>query len=98
MNDPLIWLPKQKVLADNGDAIGLQKSSNIWVDHCDLSSDLSHDKDYYDGLLDITHAVDRVTVSYNKFSNHVSYRLESRIYVLFLTLYVIVEGLPRWSL
>ena len=29
----------------------------------DLSSDRDHDKDYYDGLLDITHAADFVTVT-----------------------------------
>lgn len=33
-----------KVLADTGDAIGIQASKNVWVDHVDLSSDMSHDK------------------------------------------------------
>ncbi|EEB95458.1 hypothetical protein MPER_05573 [Moniliophthora perniciosa FA553] len=37
-----------KVLADAGDAIGIQASSQVWVDHVDLSSDKDHDKDYYD--------------------------------------------------
>ncbi|KAI1342975.1 pectate lyase a [Xylariaceae sp. FL0016] len=59
-----------KVLADNGDAIGIQASNNVWVDHCDLSSDLDHDKDYYDGLCDITHASDYVTVSNTYFHDH----------------------------
>ncbi|KAH8826454.1 polysaccharide lyase family 1 protein [Flagelloscypha sp. PMI_526] len=59
-----------KVLADAGDAIGIQASSKIWVDHCDLSSDLDHDKDYYDGLLDITHGVTGLTATYNKLYNH----------------------------
>ncbi|KAI3613983.1 pectate lyase a [Moniliophthora roreri] len=44
-----------KVLAEAGDAIGVQAASKVWIDHVDLSSDLDHDKDYYDGLLDITH-------------------------------------------
>lgn len=61
-----------KVLADNGDAIGIQKSSNVWVDHCDLSSDQSHDKDYYDGLLDVTHASEWVTISNTYLHDHVS--------------------------
>jgi pectate lyase len=52
-----------KVLADNGDAIGIQAASNVWVDHCDLSSDQNNGKDYYDGLCDITHASDYITVS-----------------------------------
>ena len=34
-----------KVLASAGDAIGIQAASNVWVDHCDLSSDRDHDKD-----------------------------------------------------
>ena len=59
-----------KVLADNGDAIGIQASQNIWVDHCDLSSDLTHDKDYYDGLLDITHASDYVSVTNTYLHDH----------------------------
>ncbi|KAG2415914.1 pectate lyase B precursor [Aspergillus terreus] len=53
----------KKVLADNGDAIGVQYSNNVWIDHCDVSSDMDHDKDYYDGLIDLTHAADYVTIS-----------------------------------
>ncbi len=34
----------QKVLADVGDAIGIQSASQVWVDHVDLSSDRDHDK------------------------------------------------------
>ncbi|CAI7594499.1 unnamed protein product [Penicillium glandicola] len=60
----------KKVLADNGDAIGVQKSTNVWIDHCDVSSDLDHDKDYYDGLIDITHAADYVTVSNTFIHDH----------------------------
>ncbi|KAK3695989.1 hypothetical protein LTR37_018207 [Vermiconidia calcicola] len=58
------------VLADNNDAIGIQESTNVWIDHCDLSSNMEHDKDYYDGLLDITHASDYVTVSNTYFHDH----------------------------
>ncbi|KAH8672484.1 pectin lyase fold/virulence factor [Ilyonectria robusta] len=59
-----------KVVADNGDAIGIQASTNVWVDHCDLSSDRDNGKDFYDGLLDITHAADWVTVSNTYFHDH----------------------------
>jgi pectate lyase len=52
------------------DAITVQSSTRVWVDHNDLSSDLTHGKDYYDGLLDITHAADYVSVSWNKFHDH----------------------------
>ena len=33
-----------KVNADVGDALGIQESKQVWVDHVDLSSDKSHDK------------------------------------------------------
>jgi len=59
-----------KVLADNGDAIGVQLSTNVWIDHVDVSSDLAHDKDYYDGLIDLTHAADFVTVSNSYIHDH----------------------------
>jgi pectate lyase len=52
------------------DAITVQTATNVWIDHNDLSSDLTHGKDYYDGLLDITHASDFVSVSWNKFHDH----------------------------
>ncbi|KAG4444161.1 hypothetical protein IFR05_000390 [Cadophora sp. M221] len=60
----------QKVLADNGDAIGVQISTNVWIDHCDVSSDRDHDKDYYDGLIDLTHAADYVTISNSYIHDH----------------------------
>jgi len=59
-----------KVLADVGDAIGVQNAHQVWLDHLDLSSDLDHDKDFYDGLLDITHGCTGVTVTGSKLSNH----------------------------
>lgn len=59
-----------KVLADAGDAISIQASTNVWVDHCDLSSDMDHDKDYYDGLCDVTHASNYVTISNTYFHDH----------------------------
>ncbi|KAL0065686.1 hypothetical protein AAF712_007327 [Marasmius tenuissimus] len=69
-----------KVLADAGDAIGVQAASQVWIDHVDLSSDKDHDKMFvrsvfrtsktYDGLLDITHGVTGITVSNSKLYNH----------------------------
>ncbi|GAA0662972.1 pectate lyase [Kitasatospora atroaurantiaca] len=52
------------------DAITVQASTKVWIDHNDLSSDRSHGKDYYDGLLDITHGSDYVTASWNYFHDH----------------------------
>jgi pectate lyase len=36
---------------------------NVWIDHCDLYSDLTSGKDYYDGLLEIKNGASFVTVS-----------------------------------
>ncbi|TFK40131.1 polysaccharide lyase family 1 protein [Crucibulum laeve] len=52
------------------DAITIQKSHNIWVDHNEFYSDTTHGFDYYDGQVDITHACDFITVSYNYFHDH----------------------------
>lgn len=62
-----------KVLASsgNGDSIHIEKSTHIFIDHNDLSSDTSHGTDYYDGQLDITHAADYITVSYNYIHDHI---------------------------
>ncbi|KAF9040837.1 pectate lyase [Panaeolus papilionaceus] len=61
-----------KVLASSGtgDAINIQYASKIWIDHVELWSDRDHDKDYYVGLLDITHGCTEVTVSYSKLHDH----------------------------
>ncbi|MGW3287926.1 pectate lyase family protein [Streptomyces sp. NPDC001002] len=52
------------------DGITVQASTKVWLDHNAFSSDLDHGKDYYDGLLDINHGSDYVTVSWNTFKNH----------------------------
>ncbi|KAL5336542.1 pectate lyase A [Aspergillus crustosus] len=60
----------KNVLADNGDAIGAEYSTNIWIDHVDVSSNRDHDKDYYDGLLDFKRASDYITVSNSFIHDH----------------------------
>lgn len=57
-----------------GDAITVQLTQNVWIDHCDLSAtrDASVSKDFYDGLSDMSHATDFVTLSYNYYHDHVS--------------------------
>ncbi|GLY05104.1 polysaccharide lyase family 1 protein [Actinoplanes sp. NBRC 101535] len=52
------------------DLIAVQKSDHIWIDHNELFNDTSHDKDFYDGMLDLTHATDLVTVSWNYLHDH----------------------------
>jgi pectate lyase len=52
------------------DGVTVQASTKVWIDHNSFSADRDHDKDYYDGLLDINHGSDSVTVSWNTFKNH----------------------------
>ncbi|WP_217571372.1 polysaccharide lyase family 1 protein [Streptomyces sp. GbtcB7] len=52
------------------DGITVQASTKVWIDHNAFSSDRDHGKDYYDGLLDINHGSDHVTVSWNTFKDH----------------------------
>jgi pectate lyase len=57
--------------AVDDDILSLDQATRVWIDHCDLASNgITGDKDYYDGLLDITHASDQVTVSWTKFHDH----------------------------
>jgi pectate lyase len=56
--------------ATKTDAITIESSTNVWVDHCDLSSSLVEDKGTYDGLIDIVHASDWIEVSWTKFHDH----------------------------
>ncbi|KAK6583527.1 hypothetical protein PZA11_004603 [Diplocarpon coronariae] len=54
-----------------GDLIAIDESTDIFVDHNDFTSvGVVGGKDDYDGLLDITHAADGITISWNKFSSH----------------------------
>jgi pectate lyase len=43
---------------------------NVWIDHCELHSDLLHGKDYYDGLLDIKNESSFITVSWSNIHDH----------------------------
>jgi pectate lyase len=54
----------------DGDAIHVETSDHIWIDHNDLSSDMNNGKDFYDGLVDLTHAADFITVSWNRIHDH----------------------------
>ncbi|KAJ7247062.1 pectate lyase [Mycena rebaudengoi] len=54
-----------KVLAEAGDALAVQASHQVWIDHVDLSSDRDHDK-----LMDLTHGITGVTVTNSKLYTH----------------------------
>jgi pectate lyase len=55
---------------NGADAITIQNGHNIWIDHCDLSSELTPIKEIYDGLVDTVHGSSNVTVSWNYFHDH----------------------------
>ncbi|KAF8602559.1 pectate lyase B [Ceratobasidium sp. AG-I] len=59
-----------KVLAGAGDHIGVQAANRVWIDSVELWSDRDHDKDYYDGLLDITHGVYAISVTNSYLHDH----------------------------
>jgi pectate lyase len=65
-----LTISKVTASSGTGDSIHVEKSDHIWIDHNDLSSDMSHGKDYYDGQVDLTHAADYVTVSWNRIHDH----------------------------
>jgi pectate lyase len=52
------------------DAIQIESATHVWIDHNTMSSTIESDPDFYDGMLDITHAGDYVTVSWNIIRNH----------------------------
>jgi pectate lyase len=57
----------QKVPHDQGDCVTIQHSDHVWVDHCDFFSDRLQPSDagVYDDLIDVVHASDDVTISWN---------------------------------
>ncbi len=66
-----LQISKVPASVGDGDAIHVERATHIWIDHNDLSSDTSHGTDFYDGLIDITHAGDYITVSWNKEHDHI---------------------------
>ena len=58
--------------AEEKDALSIDGSSNVWVDHCSFTDSPSFDPkgSSHDGLLDIKNGAYHVTVSYNYFTNH----------------------------
>src|SRR6185503_13233331 len=52
------------------DAIVISGAKNVWIDHCELYSDLGVDKDFYDGLLEIKNGAAFITVSFTELHDH----------------------------
>ncbi|OLN96333.1 putative pectate lyase A 2 [Colletotrichum chlorophyti] len=63
-------IKSSKVLASVGDGVKIEESTNVWIDHSEFSSALVANKDYYDGLVDASHAADYITISYTYFHDH----------------------------
>jgi pectate lyase len=57
---------------DEEDALGIEESRNVWIDHCTFTDSPANDPagSNHDGLLDIKNGSCNVTVSYNHFTNH----------------------------
>jgi pectate lyase len=62
--------PNSDDAGDNVDAIHIETSHQIWVDHCDLSSNGPTATPAYDGLVDISDGSDFVTVSWTRYHDH----------------------------
>ena len=56
-------------------------AKNIWIDHCELYADLTHGKDYYDGLLDIKNEASFITVSNCNVHDHFKVSLVSGLVI-----------------
>jgi pectate lyase len=52
------------------DAVQIESATHVWLDHNTMSSTVESDPDFYDGMIDITHAADYITVSWNIIRNH----------------------------
>ncbi|WP_207533056.1 pectate lyase family protein [Desertivirga arenae] len=64
---------KNVININDDDCINIKSSHHIWVDHCDLSANRSVlNWEYYDGLIDISHRSNYITLSWNKL--HDSYK------------------------
>lgn len=54
MEMPLVSVCQPQTSHSGAKLIEVEYSNNVWIDHVDVSSDRDHDKDYYDGLLDVS--------------------------------------------
>lgn len=68
----VISMPNSGDSGDNVDAIHVEGSTHIWIDHCDLSSNgpAADGGAAYDGLVDISDASDFVTISWTRYHDH----------------------------
>jgi pectate lyase len=60
----------EKALAPIDGVMVSAGAHHVWIDHCDFFSDRAHGVDFYDGLVDINHGADYITVSWSSFHDH----------------------------
>ena len=60
----------EKALAPIDGVMVSAGAHNVWIDHCNFFSDRDHGVDFYDGLVDINHGADFITVSWSRFYQH----------------------------
>lgn len=53
------------------DGIKIEGSTNVWIDHNEFSGDFEHDRDLYEGLVNVSNGSDYITISWNKFHDHI---------------------------
>lgn len=67
-------IKNQKVKINDGDCIRVEdNATNLWIDHNEFYAEdpaKQKDKDLYDGLIDVTHTADHITISWNYFHDH----------------------------
>ncbi len=76
----VISMPNGDDAGDNVDAIHVETSHQIWIDHCDLSSNgpAADAGASFDGLIDISDGSDFVTVSWTHYHDHANTGLLGR--------------------
>lgn len=75
ISDVIIRNMKFHSASSGADLVALDTTSKVWIDHCEFYNyGLTGGKDDVDGLLDITHGCDYITVSWCKFHDHVSFK------------------------
>jgi len=85
--DPAVYDPdgdegRPQIIVNGGDCIGIQgSSSRVWIDHCELYNENPNtqtNQDLYDGLIDIKHTSQYITLSWNYFhDNHKTHLIGS---------------------
>jgi pectate lyase len=60
----------EKALAPIDGVMVSAGARNVWIDHCNFFSDRAHGVDFYDGLVDVNHGADFITVSWSRFHEH----------------------------